>query len=88
MKLRLRHEGPWTEIENTLDMPTGMWRYKRPIIKGKKCSQCGWCYLYCPTGSIDIGKDGCFSINLTYCKGCGICANICPASAIMMIQEV
>ncbi len=87
MKFRLKHEGPWAEIEKTLDMPTGKWRYRRPVVKFNKCSQCGWCYLYCPTGSVSVERDT-FYINLIYCKGCGICASVCPADAIMMVEEV
>ncbi|MEE4354653.1 MAG: 4Fe-4S binding protein [Desulfatiglans sp.] len=88
MKFKLKYEGPWAEIEKTLDMPTGNWRYSRPVIKFPKCCQCGWCYLYCPTGSIAITEHERFTIDLTYCKGCGICASVCPVDAIMMVEEV
>jgi pyruvate ferredoxin oxidoreductase delta subunit len=27
------------------------------------------------------------AIELEYCKGCGICAEECPASAIVMVPE-
>jgi pyruvate ferredoxin oxidoreductase delta subunit len=30
---------------------------------------------------------GTVAIDLTYCKGCGICANICPKGSIQMIDE-
>jgi len=26
-------------------------------------------------------------INMDYCKGCGICAQVCPAHAITMVRE-
>ncbi|MEM0469142.1 MAG: 4Fe-4S binding protein, partial [Pyrobaculum sp.] len=26
-------------------------------------------------------------IDYTYCKGCGICSDVCPAKAIEMVQE-
>ncbi|MDY6972071.1 MAG: 4Fe-4S binding protein, partial [Thermodesulfobacteriota bacterium] len=58
------------------------------VIKFPKCCQCGWCYLYCPTGSIAITEHERFTIDLTYCKGCGICASVCPVDAIMMVEEV
>jgi pyruvate ferredoxin oxidoreductase delta subunit len=27
------------------------------------------------------------NINYEYCKGCGVCCEVCPADAIMMVAE-
>ena len=54
------------------------------------------CEKHCPTGVVTIRKDesfagkepiGTLDIDMTYCKGCGICCNICPKHAISMIDE-
>ncbi|AKB45854.1 Pyruvate:ferredoxin oxidoreductase, delta subunit [Methanosarcina sp. Kolksee] len=37
--------------------------------------------------SIKPREDGFFEYDYDYCKGCGICANECPADAIEMILE-
>ncbi len=86
MQFRSPYEAPWAAPEPKFDKHTGDWRYQRPVVKKKKCRQCGWCFIFCPTGCIEI-TDGVFSANLNYCKGCGICSRICPANAIMMIRE-
>jgi pyruvate ferredoxin oxidoreductase delta subunit len=39
--------------------------------------------MYCPDGVIDEE----YTIDLMYCKGCGICANECPKQAIAMVRE-
>ena len=86
MEFKLKYEGPWGEIGNIISMPTGLWRFYRPVIKSSKCCQCGWCYLYCPVGCV-VSEANRFTIDLNYCKGCGVCADVCPVDAIMMVRE-
>jgi pyruvate ferredoxin oxidoreductase delta subunit len=71
---------------------TGDWRDKRPIIDHSKCipsikkkPACFLCWLYCPDGVIAANIP--IQIDLEYCKGCGICAEECPAKAITMVNE-
>jgi len=71
---------------------TGEWRAKRPVIDLSKCTPCKknkdtcyLCWLYCPDGTVKRGIP--LEINLTYCKGCGICAEVCPTKAIAMEVE-
>ena len=71
---------------------TGEWRSSRPVIEQKKClparqnkPACFQCWLYCPEAV--ISKTIPVLINLEYCKGCGICAQVCPAQAVTMVNE-
>lgn len=68
-------------------METGNWRSLRPVINTEKCTKCGYCWLYCPEGTITKGDEGYYKIDYKYCKGCGICAHECPVKAISMIRE-
>jgi len=68
---------------------TGEWRTETPSIDHNKCipskrskASCFICWLYCPEGVIK--KSVPVEINLEYCKGCGICAQVCPTQAITM----
>jgi len=65
---------------------TGSWRIQRPVLDPEKCNNCLICWLFCPEGSIRRGK-GCVSIDLAFCKGCGICARECPRQALRMVDE-
>ena len=65
---------------------TGEWRYQKPVIKLDKCTRCGLCLILCPTNAIKEKKDA-YEVDLLTCKGCGICANECYASAIVMEVE-
>ena len=71
---------------------TGEWRSARPVIDQSKCLParqnklaCFQCWLYCP--EVVVSKTIPVRINLEYCKGCGICAQVCPAQAVTMINE-
>jgi putative selenate reductase YgfK subunit len=50
------------------------------------CSSCGNCWLFCPDACV-INEKGEYEINYDYCKGCGVCANECPCSALTMVVE-
>ncbi|OFW57620.1 MAG: ferredoxin [Candidatus Solincola sediminis] len=62
---------------------TGSWRIFKPVLNEERCNKCLFCWIYCPEGCIT--KD--LKINFDYCKGCGICAEECPAKAITMVKE-
>jgi len=66
---------------------TGMWRIKRPVVDQTKCTNCLLCWLYCPEGAMNRHEDGKLSISYDFCKGCGICAEVCPAKAIVIVKE-
>jgi len=67
---------------------TGDWRTQRPRLDSSKCSRCGNCLMYCPVNAVSRDLGGAYSIGYEYCKGCGICAAECSASAIEMEREV
>ncbi|ARM74731.1 4Fe-4S binding protein [Acidianus manzaensis] len=64
---------------------TGNWRVVRPVVNLDKCIGCKACYLWCPEATIIPGDK--VSIDYEYCKGCGICSNVCPVKAIQMVSE-
>ena len=43
--------------------------------------------IFCPEAVIWRNKDDSIDIDYDYCKGCGICANVCPVKAIKMVRE-
>jgi len=71
--------GPGSFIENK----TGGWKTFKPILDQGKCTNCLFCWYYCPEGCIERSAEG-MKVDLEYCKGCGICAEECPADAIKM----
>ncbi len=75
------------EPGNSKTYETGDWRTIKPIFIEDRCIHCFICWRYCPDASI-IFTDGKFdSFDYELCKGCGVCANVCPTNAIEMISE-
>ena len=66
---------------------TGLWRTFKPVYHKEKCVKCLLCWLHCPENTIDIAEDKTIIIDYDYCKGCGICAYVCPTKAIEMVVE-
>jgi pyruvate ferredoxin oxidoreductase delta subunit len=70
--------------KSSKDYKTGDWGVAKPVIDHKKCTKCTLCHFFCPEGAIKVREDGYMEVNEEYCKGCGICANECPAKCIKM----
>lgn len=72
------------------EFKTGDWRTgNRPVWNAEKCINCLMCWAYCPDSSILVSESKMTGIDYDHCKGCGICAEVCPpkAGAITMESE-
>ena len=76
------------EAGNAVEYLTGGWRAFRPVRGEAQCINCMQCWLFCPDSSIlvDAENEEMTGFNLDYCKGCGICASICPVNAKVIKQ--
>ncbi|MEF8879037.1 MAG: 4Fe-4S binding protein [Candidatus Thermoplasmatota archaeon] len=66
---------------------TGSWRIFKPKLDKDKCVKCLRCWIFCPEAAIERKEDGTVEIDFDYCKGCGVCANVCKVKAIDMKRE-
>jgi len=67
---------------------TGSWRSThKPKFLQKGCIACNLCKITCPEGCISGKEKNSYNADLDYCKGCGICAYICPKKDIEMVPN-
>lgn len=71
------------EAGNAAEYQTGDWRAFRPVRGEADCTHCFQCWLFCPDSSIlvDAEAEEMAGFDLNHCKGCGICAAVCPVNA-------
>jgi 2-oxoacid:acceptor oxidoreductase delta subunit (pyruvate/2-ketoisovalerate family) len=80
--------GGIVEYDATARPQTGTWRTGlRPEASLSKCVDCLLCWLYCPDSAIVLDGTSFAGIDLQVCKGCEICAEVCPTEAIAMVAE-
>jgi pyruvate ferredoxin oxidoreductase gamma subunit len=65
---------------------TGTWSLERPVLS-HACTACAVCALFCPEGAISR-ESGTIVVDYSHCKGCGICADVCPVRNAVVMEEV
>lgn len=69
-------------------LQTGAWRTGlQPRADVSSCINCLLCWLYCPDSAILLSGTTFEGFDLDYCKGCEICAEVCPVDAITMVED-
>ena len=82
-----RRTDGFDEVVSGLTPETALYEARRCLSCGN-CFECDNCFGVCPDNAITkLGPGNGFSVDLDYCKGCGLCAVECPAGAIEMVPE-
>ncbi|GBD11418.1 Pyruvate synthase subunit PorD [bacterium HR23] len=72
---------------NSVEVDTGAWRSRRPVIALERCVHCMICWAFCPDSAFIVQDGRLIGVDLEHCKGCGICARECPKACIAMEPE-
>lgn len=62
------------------------WRLIKPIFNKDYCIDCQFCWIYCPDVSIISRDKKLIGVDMDHCKGCGICAEVCPTNPRSLIM--
>jgi pyruvate ferredoxin oxidoreductase delta subunit len=71
----------------TRDQKMSGWRVYRPRFLQENCIGDRACELCCPDGAVYRIEKRKYDVDLDACKGCGICAEMCPVEDIVMELE-
>lgn len=68
---------------------TGSWSTFKPVLDEEACIHCLLCWVLCPDSAVLVEDSKVVGFDLFHCKGCGICAEICPDKydAIKMVKK-
>ena len=62
-------------------------RVQLPECDHDKCTMCGDCVAVCPVFACDLTANGKFTVEPTYCIGCGLCTEVCGDRALKMVER-
>ncbi|MGD2127252.1 MAG: 4Fe-4S dicluster domain-containing protein, partial [Desulfobacteraceae bacterium] len=76
------------EINRSLDEETAIHEAARCLFCGT-CTGCDRCFIYCPELCIVPPPEGntIYKANSEYCKGCAVCAAVCPRGVMTMGEK-
>ena len=79
---------PFETIEKTLARDEAVMEAERCFVCGI-CTGCDRCYLFCPDICIrpPDGGEAVYAVESEYCKGCALCAVVCPRGIITMGEK-
>ncbi|MEA3491823.1 MAG: 4Fe-4S dicluster-binding protein [Campylobacterota bacterium] len=74
---------------NTYTATVASWRVEKPIFNIDVCIDCQNCWVWCPDTSILSRDKQMLGIDYDHCKGCGVCAEVCPTNpkSLIMFNE-
>jgi NADPH-dependent glutamate synthase beta subunit-like oxidoreductase len=78
--------GGFAEVNAGLDRHAGLAEATRCFNCGV-CNQCELCLIFCPDVAIARRNGHGFTVDLEYCKGCGVCVAECPRGAMVLTRE-
>jgi pyruvate ferredoxin oxidoreductase delta subunit len=74
---------------NSYTATVASWRVDKPVFNIDVCIDCQNCWIWCPDTSILSRDKQMLGIDYDHCKGCAVCAEVCPTNpkSLIMFSE-
>jgi pyruvate ferredoxin oxidoreductase delta subunit len=74
---------------NSYTATVASWRVDKPVFNIDVCIDCQNCWVWCPDTSILSRDKQMLGIDYDHCKGCAVCAEVCPTNpkSLIMFSE-
>ena len=74
---------------NSYTASVASWRVEKPVFNIDVCIDCQNCWVWCPDTSILSRDKQMLGIDYDHCKGCAVCAEVCPTNpkSLIMFSE-
>ncbi len=74
---------------NSYTATVASWRVEKPVFNIDVCIDCQNCWIWCPDTSILSRDKQMLGIDYDHCKGCAVCAEVCPTNpkSLIMFSE-
>ena len=73
---------------NNIKVPHRTLRMEDISVDQSKCTSCGNCAKFCPTGAIKVAEGEKAVIDTDSCIGCGACVNVCNDDAVKLERRL
>jgi pyruvate ferredoxin oxidoreductase delta subunit len=73
---------------NAVEYSVAGWRITHPVRDDECCIECLFCWVYCPDNAVFVANESVKGqgFSMPHCKGCGVCAEVCPKDCIQMAE--
>ncbi len=71
---------------NSYTASVAAWRVFKPVYNRDTCIDCQNCWVFCPDTAIISRDKKMVGVDYEHCKGCGVCAEVCPTNPKSLIM--
>lgn len=72
---------------NAVNYRSSDWSSQNAVWIEETCIHCLQCWVFCPDNCINVVDEKVVGVDDFYCKGCGICIEVCPTKPKSLVMK-